>query len=290
MKDGPSVLVTGASSGIGLATARILDQADFRVFAGVRKLTQPSESHAWHEVVLDVTSAESISAARSAVESQLGEGGLFAIVNNAGVGDASPLEFTPLDQFRAVFEVNVFGVVAVTKAFLPLLHESRGRILLIGSVGGMVTIPFGSALCASKHAIESIADALRLELGESGIRVTCIQPASINSGSAEKLAVQMEKTIDNLPPDGRDRYFARMRHFMKVALASETGGSSPDVVGLAVLKVLRAKIPPTRKLVGKHAHLLRFIARWLPDALRDRLFRHLFLRVPYSTQVHRPVQ
>lgn len=280
MQTSASVLVTGASSGIGLATARILNEAGFRVFAGVRKQTGTHESPTWRNVVLDVTDAASIAAARAAVESQLDEGGLSAIVNNAGVGDASPLEFTPLDRFRDVFEVNVFGVVAVTQAFLPLLHRSRGRIVLIGSVGGLITIPFGSALCASKHAIEAIADALRLELHASGIRVTCVQPAAINSGSAEKLAAQMEKTIADLSPEGRDRYAAQMRQFLEVTLASETNGSSPDVVGRAVLRILREKNPPARRLIGKHAQLLNFLARHVPNALRDRIFRKLFLAGP----------
>jgi NAD(P)-dependent dehydrogenase (short-subunit alcohol dehydrogenase family) len=280
MQTPASVLVTGASSGIGLATARILSQSGFRVFAGVRKPTGALESLTYREVALDVTDPASIAAARRTVESQLDGGVLFAVINNAGVADIRPLEFTPLEQFRSVFEVNVFGVVAVTQTFLPLLHRSNGRIVLIGSVGGLVTIPFGSALCSSKHAIEAIADALRLELHASGIHVTCIQPASINSGSAEKLAAQLEKTIESLGPEGRSRYAAALRHFMKVTLASETAGSPPEVVALAVLKILRKKIPPSRALVGKHAFLLKFVARSLPDPIRDRLFQKLFLDVP----------
>ena len=279
----PSVLVTGASSGIGLATAQLLSRSGLRVFAGVRKLSDvpaSAEGAALQGVVLDVTKAESIAAARREIEAHLNGAGLSAIVNNAGVGDVIPLEFTPMERFRQVVDVDVFGVVAVTQAFLPLVHKARGRIVNIGSIGGMVTIPFGSSLNASKYAIESISDALRLELYAAGIHVTCIQPASINSGSAEKLAAQAEATIASLPPEGQRRYGDQLRGFVKLMLKQETGGSSPDVVAQAVLDALRARKPPARRLAGKHGHVLKFLGRDLPDSMRDALFRRLMLGNP----------
>lgn len=274
-----SVLVTGAGSGIGLAIARRLGEAGLRVYAGVHR-TSGALGPGIREVVLDVTNAESIAAARRELETQLGDKGLFALVNNAGIGDLEPLEFTPMEHFRQVFDVNVFGTVATTQAFLPLLHRGRGRIVNIGSVGGMITIPFGSALTASKHAIESISDALRLELYAAGIHVTCIQPASINSGSAEKIAEKTEETIAALPPDGQRRYGEQLRAFTKTMLESETGGSPPEVVAEAVLSVLQEKEPPARKLVGKGGHLLKLLARDVPDTMRDALLRKHFLGDP----------
>jgi NAD(P)-dependent dehydrogenase (short-subunit alcohol dehydrogenase family) len=275
----PGVLVTGAGSGIGLAIARLLAASDFRVFAGVHRASGKLGDGIC-EVVLDVTSADSIAAARREIEGDLGGEGLFAIVNNAGVGDVMPLEFTPLERFRQTFDVNVFGVVAVTQTFLPLVHKARGRIVNIGSVGGMITIPFGAALTASKHAIESISDALRLELYAAGIHVTCIQPASINSGSAEKLASKTEETIAALPPEAQRRYGSALRGFVKTMLESETEGSPPEAVAQAVLAVLRAKKPPARKLVGKGGLLLKVLARDVPEAARDALLRKLFLGNP----------
>jgi len=279
----PAVLVTGASTGIGLATARLLAESGMRVFAGVRRLVAtplPHDKNVPREVLLDVTEPASISSARREIESLLSGAGLAAIVNNAGIGDICPLEFTPVERFKRVFEVNVFGVVAVTQAFLPLLHRNRGRIVNIGSVGGMLTIPFGSSLTASKHAIESLSDALRLELHAAGIHVTCIQPASINSGSAEKLAAQTELTIASLPPDGQRRYGDVLREFVKIMLKEETGGSPPEVVARAVLEVLRAKKPPARKTVGKGRQLIKFLARAVPDSTRDAILRRLFLGNP----------
>lgn len=278
-----NVLVTGASSGIGLATAQWLSRSGMRVFAGVRKVSgalDRSGAGLLQEVVLDVTKPDSIAAARCKIESRLDGAGLFAIVNNAGIGDIIPLEFTPMERFRRVVEVDVFGVVEVTQAFLPLIHKGKGRIVNIGSVGGMLTIPFAASLTASKHAMESISDALRLELYAAGIHVTCIQPASINSGSAEKLAAQTEAMIASLPPQGQHRYGDQLRKFVKVMLESETGGSPPETVAQVVLEVLRAPNPPARRLAGKHGHLLKFLARSLPDSLKDSLFRKLFLGNP----------
>jgi NAD(P)-dependent dehydrogenase (short-subunit alcohol dehydrogenase family) len=255
-----------------LATARRLGEAGFRVFAGVHRA---AGSTGLREVVLDVTDARSLAAAVREVEGALDGDGLFGVVNNAGIGDVMPLEFTPLARLRETFEVNVFGVVAVTQAVLPLLHKARGRIVNIGSVGGMITIPFGAALTASKHAIEAVSDAFRLELHAAGIPVTCIQPASINSGSAEKLAAQTEKTIAALPPEGRRRYADALRLFVRKMFESETHGSPPDAVAEAVLAVLTARKPPARRLVGKDALLLRLLAKDVPDAARDALLRKL---------------
>ena len=273
-----SVLVTGASSGIGLATAEHLAAEGFRVFAGVRKI--PSAPVDYTHVLLDVTSPDSIAAAVREIESQLNGEGLHALINNAGIADVRPLEFTPMGHFRGDLEVDVFGVVAVTQAFLPLLHKARGRIVNIGSVGGLITIPFGSSLCASKHAIEAISDAFRLELWSAGLHVILIQPASINSGSAEKLAAQVERNIEALPPEGRRRHAALMRIFIKATLAAESGGSPPSVVAEAVCEALLSDHPPIRRLVGKHGYLLNFLARFLPSSVRDALLRKLLLGNP----------
>lgn len=271
-----SVLVTGASSGIGLATACHLAESGYRVFAGVRRFSQSPHASV-REILLDVTKPESIENARAEIESDLAGSGLDALVNNAGVGDISPIEFTSPQKFRDVFEVNVFGVIAVTQAFLPLLRQARGRIVNIGSVGGLITIPFGSALCASKHAIEAISDSMRLELFPSGIHVTVVQPASINSGAAEKLAAQTEHTISSLPPEGQSRYAAILREFTQTMVKAETSGSPPSAVAEVVLHCLESHSPPSRILAGKDGHLLSFLGRFVPDSLRDILLRKALL-------------
>jgi NAD(P)-dependent dehydrogenase (short-subunit alcohol dehydrogenase family) len=274
-----SVLVTGASSGIGLATARLLARSGFRVFAGARRPAE-SATENFTPIALDVTSAESIAAAVREIEAKLGGEGLAGLVNNAGVGDTWPLEFVPMEKFRGVFEVNVFGVLAVTQAMLPLLRKSRGRIVNIGSVGGMISLPFGGSLTASKHAVEALTDSLRMELWPAGIHVTLLQPASINSGSAEKIAAALEEVIAQLPEEGKHRYAETLRGFMKVTLEKEGAGSPPEVVAEAVLEALRADKPPIRRVVGKDGGMIKFLAKHVPDALRDMALRKVLMGNP----------
>lgn len=273
-----NVLVTGASSGIGLATARTLAAAGFRVFAGARR--PPEKSDGLRSVLLDVTKTDSIEAAFAEIESALQGEPLHALVNNAGIGDLRPLECTPLEHIRGVFDVNVFGVIAVTQTFLPLLRRGPGRIVNIGSIGGLFGLPFAASLCASKHAVEALSDAMRLELWSSGLRVILLEPASINSGAAEKIAVQTEKTLSEFPPSSMARYGGLMRHAAGVMLESETHGSPPDLVAQAVLESLESDDPPARRVVGKDGSLLNFVARFTPTWLRDRLLRKKFLGDP----------
>jgi NAD(P)-dependent dehydrogenase (short-subunit alcohol dehydrogenase family) len=249
-----------------------------------------AEADDFFPITLDVTNSESIEAAYREIEAKLAGEGLSGLVNNAGVADIRPLEFTPVEKFRGVFDVNVFGVLAVTQAFLPLLRRCRGRIINIGSVGGMISLPFGGSLTASKHAIEALSDTLRMELWTSGIHVTLLQPASINSGSAEKLGEATERTIEELPQEGRRRYAEMLRHFMRVTLKQETAGSPPEVVAEAVLEALRVARPPIRRVVGKDGKLISFMARRVPDAVRDRVLLRKLLGGPAfgGEQVEKP--
>src|SRR3954454_11077217 len=170
------VVVTGASSGIGRATARRLAAAGHHVYAGVRRiedgeaLQHDSAEGAVTPLLLDVTDEEQILAAAAAVARHVGDAGLDALVDNAGIGVTWPLELVPPAVFRRQFEVNVVGQLAVTQAFLPMLRSTRGRIVIIGSIGRRLTIPFGGPLAGSKSAIRSLADALRLELAPWAIR------------------------------------------------------------------------------------------------------------------------
>ncbi|HXG61995.1 MAG TPA: SDR family NAD(P)-dependent oxidoreductase, partial [Planctomycetota bacterium] len=172
----PAVLVTGAFSGIGLACARRLEEAGFRVFAGGRR-PPAAPPGPGTPVLLDVTDRESIALAARAVEAAA-PGGLAGLVNNAGVVSAGPLEFLPLDEIRRPFEVNVFGALAVTQAFLPLLRRARGRVVFMSSVSGLVATPFLGPYAASKFALEALGDALRMELSPWGLDVAIVEPGS----------------------------------------------------------------------------------------------------------------
>ncbi|MFC7400147.1 SDR family oxidoreductase [Chelatococcus sp. GCM10030263] len=271
-----SVLVTGASSGIGRATALRLAAEGMQVFAACRKasdgeaLASEAKPGTLTPVLMDVTSADSIAACRERIAAAA-DGGLDGLVNNAGVGTSGPMEALPLDTVRAAFEVNLFGQLAVIQAFLPLLHPRRGRIVNLGSVGARITIPFGGVLCGSKAAFESFSDALRLELHPLGLHVSIIRPGSIHTPAVAKTLGGVDEAIAGWPEAARTRYGAMFRSFTARAVAREEAGSPPEVVAEAILHALTAATPRTRYAVGKDARALSLLPRLLPDGLLDRI-------------------
>ncbi|WP_437817080.1 SDR family oxidoreductase [Sorangium sp. So ce1078] len=276
-QDGPgTVVVTGASSGIGRAVALRLCAAGFRVLAGVRS---ERDGGALREAAgprltplrVDVTSADQIAAAASAAEATVGDAGLAGLVNNAGVALSGPIELVSLDDLRWQFEVNVFGQVAITQALLPMIRRARGRIVNIGSIGDRITIPFGGPLTASKHALASINDALRMELHPWGIHVALVEPGSIVTRAVDKLEADAEAALSRLSPEGRALYGDAYRTMVSRSAAHERRGSRPEVVAEAVLHALTARTPRTRYLVGATARPLALMARVLPDRVLDQV-------------------
>ncbi|GHO90937.1 short-chain dehydrogenase/reductase [Reticulibacter mediterranei] len=276
-----AVLVTGASSGMGKACALRLAQAGYSVFAGVRKerdaqLLKQEGSSRLIPVILDVTDEQSIAAAREVIRETVGADGLVGLVNNAGVGVTAPIELVPLQELRGQFEINVIGQVAVIQAFLPLIRAARGRILNVGSVGGKITIPFGGPLCSSKYAIESINDALRMELRPWGIHVVLVAPGSIRTPAVEKLVADSEVMVNTFSPEGKARYAASYRAFVQSFLKQEEEGVGPEVMAETVYHALTVHTPRNRYPVGPKARLLPFLGTWLPagvlDVLRTRMF------------------
>ncbi|MCB0211463.1 MAG: SDR family oxidoreductase [Anaerolineae bacterium] len=276
-----AVVVTGASSGIGRACALELDKAGYEVFATVRKeedaeALRQAASEYLTPIFMDVTNETSIAVAVNIVTEAVGETGLVGLVNNAGVGVPGPIEYITADGLRRQFEINVFGQVRVTQAFLPLIRQAQGRIINIGSVGGKITMPFGGALCASKHAMEAITDALRLELYPWGVHVVLVAPASIATPAVDRLLHDSEDTIRQLPPTGRQRYEQSFRNFVKTAVAREKKGSPPEVVAQTVLKALTVETPKTRYSVGAHAGVLTVMPQILPTRWLDKIRFKLF--------------
>jgi NAD(P)-dependent dehydrogenase (short-subunit alcohol dehydrogenase family) len=272
-----TVVITGTSSGIGRACVTRLARAGVRVFAGVRK---PKDAEALAReasvipVDIDVTDDATIRAAVETVRAQLEGGRLDALVNNAGIGVTAPVEYVRPEVLRRQFDVNVFGQIAVTQAFLPLLREARGRIVNMGSVGSHIAIPFGGPLCASKSAFAALNDALRLELHPFGIHVVMIEPGAIRTPAVDKTLG--EHAIAELPPEGTARYGGMMREFMRRGYEREQNGSPPEVVAEAVHEALTAAHPRARYVVGKDARLLATMPRILPDGLLDRIRYRLF--------------
>lgn len=273
-----TVVITGTSSGIGRASALRMARAGFRVFAGVRAERDARSLRAEHDgivpIEIDVSDAPSIAAAARRLEAETA--GLDGLVNNAGIGLSAPMEYVALDVVRRQFEVNVFGQLAVTQALLPLIRRARGRIVNMGSVGGHIAIPFGGVLCGCKSALRAMNDALRLELRPFGIRVCLIEPGAIATPAVDKTLGDVERTLEELPPEGRARYAVMLREFTRRAYEREQHGSPPEVVAEAVHHALTAARPDSHYLVGKDARLLATLPRLLPDRWLDQLRIRLF--------------
>ena len=263
---GRAVVVTGASSGIGLASALRLARSGWRVLGGVRTEEAAAELREGgvEPLQLDVTDTEQIAAAVDAAGSEL-----QGLVDNAGIAVAAPLELVPLGELRRQLEVNVVGQVAVLQALLPALRRGRGRVVLMGSVGGRSALPFLGPYAASKHALEAFADVLRVELAPWGIAVSIVEPASVRTAIWTKGAEHAEAMRHGLADDVAELYSARIAKFREVAL-KRGPGIDPDVVAKAVEHALTASRPRARYLVGRDAHLRAWIER-LPTRLRDRV-------------------
>jgi NAD(P)-dependent dehydrogenase (short-subunit alcohol dehydrogenase family) len=288
-----TVLITGASSGIGRVCAALLARRGFRVFAGVRRLgdgdalraESTDGGHAVTPLQIDVTDDTTVTSAADALGVLLEERGLDGLVNNAGIGITAPVEYISADALRRQFDVNVFGQIAVTQAFLPLVRRARGRIVNMGSVGSELAIPFGGALCASKSALKSLNDALRLELRSFGIQVVLVEPGAIHTPAVDKTLGDIEEVIRALPPEGVARYGDMLRTFGERAYAREISGSPPEVVARAVHDALTARRPRTRYVVGADAKTMVTLPRIVPERLLDLLrLRHLGLPTRFGPQ------
>jgi NAD(P)-dependent dehydrogenase (short-subunit alcohol dehydrogenase family) len=285
-----TAVVTGASSGIGRATSLLLARAGFRVFAGVRRDADAAsiagENVAGLEPLhLDVTDAASIAAARETVEKATGDAGLAGLVNNAGIGIAGPLEFLPLDELRRQLEVNVVAPMAVAQAFLPQLRRARGRLVHIGSSSGYLSMPLVGPYCASKFALEALADAQRLELQPWGLHVALVQPGAIATPIFDKSNAHADALMETLPPDTERLYGPIIAAIRRGVAEQVRRAKPPETVARAVLHALTSPRPRTRYVVGIDAWLEWLLARCLPDRLRDRaLTRLLGLPAPGSRE------
>lgn len=271
-----TVFITGASSGIGRASVLHLARQGFRVFGGVRKrkdgdALRADSGGAVVPIEIDVTDGTTVASAAQAVHSLVGDRGLDGLVNNAGVGLVAPVEYVSMEALRRHFEVNVFGQIAVTQAFLPFIRRARGRIVNIGSVGSRIALPFGGALCGSKGALTLLNDALRLELRPFGIYVSLVEPAAIHTPAVDKTLGDAEAIIRAMPPEGAARYGAALREFVRRSHARETNGSPPEVVAQVVHHALTARRPRVRYTVGVGARLLATLPRILPDRALDHV-------------------
>jgi NAD(P)-dependent dehydrogenase (short-subunit alcohol dehydrogenase family) len=273
----PSCVITGASTGIGHACALRLDRAGWRVFAGVRRAEDAARlraelSERSQPVIVDVTDAVSIADAAAKVTSVLRDDGLAGLVNNAGIAVAGPLEFLSLDEFRRQLEVNVTGQLAVTQACLPLLRPRRGRIVFMGSISGLVTLPMLGPYCASKYALEALADALRLELQPWGVHVSIVEPAGVATPIWKKGDEAAARASSRFPALAEQLYGATFSAIRKAAGDAARRAVPAETVAIAVEHALTSSSPRTRYLIGAEARLRARLRAFMPDRLQDRLF------------------
>lgn len=268
-----AVLITGTSTGIGYACALEAASAGYRVYAGVRNEADAQRLRAAGKAIvpltIDVTDAQSIAAGMASIRS--GNAPLAAVVNNAGIAVAGPLEFLPLDRFRNQLEVNVTGALAVTQAALPLLRESRGRVVFIGSVSGRIAPPFVGAYAASKHALEAIADAMRLELRPFGIGVSIVDPGNVRTPIWQKGRDARRDLESRMPPEALRHYGVAIEGLARISEREERTGIEPEVVAKAVMDAIRSPRPRARYAVGVPRGWQRRLVALLPESARDRL-------------------
>lgn len=278
--DRGAVLITGASTGIGRATALRLAREGFRVFAGVRRATDGEALKAEvitgiEPVLLDVTDDASIAAAVAHIDAQMGAAGLVGLVNNAGFGIGGPVEFLNIRHWRRVFEVNLFGLLAVTQAALPLLRRAKGRVVLVSSVSGRVATPFLAPYSATKHAVEALGDALRMELGESGIHVSLIEPGRVRTAIWDRAVTENATVRAELPPEADALYGAFLAKMDGVVAKAKAMGIDPDVPAERIQHALTATNPKPRYLVGFDAHVQLLLRTVLPTRWFDGLITYL---------------
>lgn len=269
-----SVLVTGASSGIGEAVAVHLAHKGFRVFASARRVEKlaPISSLAGGRITplaMDVTDEQSI---RDALETIAGQGvTLFGLVNNAGVSVTGPIEEVPLEEWRRQYETNVFGLVNVARAVLAQMRDAgRGRIVNIGSVAGRIAPPFLGVYASSKHAVEGLSDALRRELAPHGVKVSVIRPGFINTPFGDQEQEGLARYADGGGP-----YADQARIFKAWHARGHPSAPPPAIVAEAVHKALTAARPRSRYNVPAQTIGMLALRNLLPSALVDRILERV---------------
>ena len=268
----PSVVITGASTGIGKATALHLDKVGYRVFAGVRKdadgqALAEGASEKLTPILLDVTDDESIETAVTTVTGATA-GELSGLVNNAGLSLNGPLELVAVPDIRKLMDVNVIGLLAVTKTFLPLLRKGKGRIVNISSGHGLLAVPDKSAYAASKFAVQAISDSLRVELRPFGVSVSCLAVGKVDTAVLGKIVADRNRMIRAADPEIVELYSPLIEFFDREV--KDLPGIAPQEVGRVVAEALMAAKPKAYYQIGPGARKMRNLAR-LTVGLRDRL-------------------
>jgi NAD(P)-dependent dehydrogenase (short-subunit alcohol dehydrogenase family) len=275
-----AVLITGASTGIGRETALKLASKGFHVFAGVRTEASALELKRivgegalalnFETVILDVTKPATIDAAIAKVREKTGEEGLYALINNAGVAIGGPLEVLRIKEVEDVFAVNVFGLLRMTQAALPLLRQAKGRIVNVSSIAGRLAAPGLGAYSASKFAVEALSDSLRRELKRQGISVSVIEPGPIQTPIWEKSLGQSEKTLTDMTAEQKSIYSGFIGKLQERVQENQRMAIPASRVVDAIESALTVVKPRTRYPIGTPMKVATMVAQMAPDVWLDQ--------------------
>jgi NAD(P)-dependent dehydrogenase (short-subunit alcohol dehydrogenase family) len=270
---GKSILVTGASSGIGLAITAELVKRQYQVFACARKeedLKRLQDEVGAIPVELDVTNEQQIKNLETVLSQKLGSSSLFGLINNAGIAQHGPVECVPMSVLRKQLEVNFFGLYSVTQTLLPFIREARGRIINISSISGRIASPFLSPYCASKFAVEAMTDSLRRELDSLGVKVVSVLPGFIKTPILEKQPDKKELEELFFTREGqKEAYFEKLEKLGKHVDEEKKKAGPVEIVVTAVMDGLESPKPKTRYYVGKGISFAAKLCSILPDKWLD---------------------
>ncbi|MFF0187762.1 SDR family NAD(P)-dependent oxidoreductase [Streptomyces sp. NPDC005244] len=265
------VVVTGASTGMGASTARELARRGFHVLAGVRRDRDADavRSAGIEPVILDITEPEHVKAvaARVAADPRT----LHALVNNAGVQVNAPVEALPMAEWRRVFEVNLFGHIAVTQALLPALLRSRGRVINISSIGGKYAMATYGAYAGAKFALEAVSDSLRREVAPLGVQVVVVEPGGVRTEIAARGIATANDLAARMTPEQDERYGGLIRANNRLMASGTASGLTADAAARVIARAVTARRPRTRYTAGRDAALIMSLGRLLSDRTVDRI-------------------
>jgi len=270
------ILITGASTGIGYCLARNLLEQGHQVFAGVRKvasLERLKEDFPDRLTVLklDVTIEEDIQSAFNEINKKFDKDKEFVLVNNAGIAVAGPIEALPLDEWRKLYDVNLFAAVRMTQIFLPLVRQTKGRVVNVGSISGQISSPFLAPYCSSKFALRSFSDSLRRELLPLGVKVVLIEPGPVRTEIWSKSISHSEEQSRKMSDEMKATYGARIDSLRSSVKETVKEAIPVEIVARSMVKAIVGDHPRLNYLLGRRIRLHAALGKYLPARLVDRM-------------------
>ncbi|QDK45420.1 short-chain dehydrogenase/reductase [Bdellovibrio sp. ZAP7] len=272
------VLITGASTGIGFDLTRTLCEKGYKVWAGVRKpesldrLTQDF-SDKLTVLKLDITNSHDIERALKIVQNEINPDQELILVNNAGIASGGPIEGLSLEEWRKVFDVNLFGMVEITKMFLPLIRHTKGRIINMGSISGRVASPFLGPYTASKFAVKAFSDSLRRETASLGVHVSLIEAGPIRTEIWSKSIDSSDEIAKKLSPEVRETYGSMMAALREGVVETAKEAVPVQHVTMAILHAIQSRLPRVNYLVGKNIKLQAGLMRFMSTRMMDKVIK-----------------